>query len=380
MSRKFMLIAGEASGDLHASHLMNALSVHCNGAAEFVFMGGDNMRRIAQNDPLVHISDMAFMGFSEVFRNIGTIRKNFSIACNALVEQRPDALILIDYPSFNLKVAKTAKKLGIPVFYYVSPKVWAWKEHRVKAIKQLVEKLYVIFPFEVDFYRTRHDYEVEYVGNPTVDEIDRFLKTKMPYEDFLERNNLRNRPIIALLPGSRLGEIRNNLKIMVETIERFPQYRGVIGGAPGIDIGFYRQFTNLPVIYNNTFTLLSYSQAALVTSGTATLETALIGTPQVACYRSNGSRLAYKFMSKILKVPYVTLPNLIANEEVIPEMLLHECTPDNVTSKMIPLLRETPERTKQLDGYALIRRNLYVDGTAPENTAKDILNTLNNYH
>lgn len=369
---KYMLIAGEASGDLHGSHLIEAIK-NLDPQAEFIFLGGDKMASAAGCSPLVHIRDMAFMGFSEVLRNLGAIKANLKTAKNAVAEQRPDALILIDYPSFNLKIAAEAKHRGIPVFYYISPKVWAWKEHRVRSIKKLVDRMYVIFPFEVDFYRNRHDYDVQFVGNPSGDEVDRALSTISSREDFLERNSLRDRPLIALLPGSRMGEIRNNLRVMVAASERFPQYRAVIAGAPNIELSTYRAVTDLPVVYDQTLDLLRHSRAALVTSGTATLETALVGTPQVACYRSNGSRLAYEVMKRVLKVPFVTLPNLIADSPVIPELLLHNCTPDLVADALTPLLRDTPERRAQTDGYARVRQILAAPGSAPVNTARDIV-------
>lgn len=372
---KYLIIAGEASGDLHASKLIESLSKH-DGKAEFVFLGGDMMSKAANRKPLVHIKDMAFMGFSEVLKNLGTIRKNMRVAKNALKGDKPDALILVDYPTFNLKVAKTAKSLGIPVFYYISPKVWAWKEYRVKAIKRLVDKMFVIFPFEADFYRTRHDFDVEYVGDPTLEEVDTFLATKISRQEFLEKHRLRDRQIIALLPGSRRGEIRNNLRVMTSVIERLPQYRGVLAGASNIPLEFYRQYTDLPVVYGDGYALLSNSTAALVTSGTATLETALIGTPQVACYRSNGKKIAYEIMKRVLKVPFVTLPNLIAGYEVIPEMLVHNCTPETVTDRLIPLLRETRAREKMIEGYEEIRKKLHTTGSASDNTAAIIVKSI----
>lgn len=354
---KYMLLAGEASGDLHASHLVRALKEK-DPDAKFVFMGGDLMAREAGVGPVIHIRDMAFMGFSEVIRHLPVIKKSLKTIKETVARERPDALILVDYPSFNLKIAAVAKRLGIRVFYYISPKVWAWKEHRVRKIKKLVDRMFVIFPFEVRFYRERHDYDVQYVGNPTLAEIDDFKKTMSRREDFLKRHKLRDRPMVALLPGSREGEIRNNLSVMTKAMERFPQYRAVIAGAPNIPLETYRAYTDLPVVYDDTFNLLSHSVAALVTSGTATLETALTGTPQVACYRSNGSRLAYEVMKRVLKVPFVTLPNLIAGKLVIPEMLLHECTPEAVADKLTPLLRDTPERLAMLEGYALVRERL----------------------
>ena len=374
----YFLIAGEASGDLHASRLMASLKEH-DPEARFTFLGGDLMAAEAGHAPVIHLRDMAYMGFADVARHLPDVLRNLKTARRSLVAARPDALILIDYPSFNLKVAKTAVKADIPVYYYVSPKVWAWKEGRVKTMKKLVKRLFVIFPFEVPYFRDRHDWDVTFVGNPSVEEIDRALAVVPSRADYLREHRLRDRPIVALLPGSRVGEIRSNLRVMTAVIERFPQYRGVIAGAPSIDLSVYRAITDLPVVTDGTPDLLAHSRAALVTSGTATLETALVGVPQVACYRSNGSKLAYKLMSKILKVKYVTLPNLIADREVIPEQLLHQCTPDLVAEKLTPLLRDTPERTAMTDSYREIRTILTSPGSAPDNTARAIVADLNRH-
>ena len=371
---KYMLIAGEASGDLHASRVIAALRRR-DTHASFIFLGGDLMAAQAGVKPMVHYRDMAYMGFSEVLRNLGKIKQNLGTAKRLLRLSSPDALILIDYPSFNLKVAAEAKRLGIPVFYFISPKVWAWKEWRVRTLKKLVTKMFVIFPFEVDYYRTRHEWDVQYVGNPSVDEIDEALAAAGTRDEFLKRHRLRDRQIVALLPGSRLGEIKNNLPVMQAAVMQFPQYRGVVAGAPGVDADFYSRFTDLPVVTGETMELLKHSRAALVTSGTATLETALAGVPQVACYRSNGSKVAYNLMKRVLSVDYVTLPNLIADSEIIPEMLLHMCTPDAVAEKLAPLLREGEARQRMLDDYAAMRARL---GTADaaDGVAKAIVEHL----
>ena len=357
----YMLIAGEASGDLHASHLMEQIKKRDKDAV-FVFFGGDNMAAVAGRQPAVHISQMAYLGFSEVLRNLGTINRNLRLARKLLQKIRPDCLILVDYPSFNLKVADSAKTLGIKVYYYISPKVWAWKEWRVRSIKRLVDKMFVIFPFEVDYYRTRHSYEVQYVGNPSVAEIDAALAAAPDPAAFCADNSLRNRPIIALLPGSRRGEIRNNLPVMLRAAEQFVQYQTVIAGAPGIPADLYRQYSDKPVLTGKTMDLLANARAAIVTSGTATLEAALAGVPQVACYRSNGSEVAYKIMKRLLSVPFVTLPNLILGREAIPEKLLHLCTPASVAMALAPLTGlKSEQRQRMLDDYAELRRKL---GTA----------------
>lgn len=357
------MIAGEASGDLHASQVMAALQRR-DPAAEFVYLGGDRMRAVSATEPVIDYRDMAFMGFSEVLRNLRRISANLRAAKEALRGARPDALILIDYPSFNLKVAAEARRLGIPVAYYISPKVWAWKEWRVRTIKKLVDRMLVIFPFEVEYY-SRHHYEVTYVGNPSVGEIDAALAALPARDKFLAAQGMDpEQPYIALLPGSRRGEIRNNMSVMLEAAARFSQYGIAVAAAPGIDDSVYAPYITegVHIVRDATMPLLAYAQAALVTSGTATLEAALAGTPQVACYRANGSRLSYAIMHRLLKVNYVTLPNLIADRRVIDEMLLHRCTADAVARSLAAIINDTaPARRDMLQGYAEIRRIL---GTA----------------
>ena len=375
----YMLIAGEASGDLHASHLMASIRRH-DPEAQFVFLGGDLMAAQAGREPVVHYRDMAYMGFSEVIRNIGSIRRNLKLARKVLEKVHPDCLILIDYPSFNLKVAATAHNAGIPVYYYISPKVWAWKEWRVKTIKKLVDKMFVIFPFEVEWYRSRHGMDVTYVGNPSIAEIDAAIAAAPDADEFSSRHKLRQRPIIALLPGSRLGEIRNNLPVMLKAAAAFVQYQAVVAGAPGIEPEFYAQFGNFPVVTGDTMNLLAVCRAALVTSGTATLEAALAGVPQVACYRANGSELSYKIMQRLLSVDFVTLPNLILGREAIAEKLLHQCTPVAVAEALSPLTALTSKkRQKMLDDYKEMRAILG-DGDAAENTARLIIDDLHARH
>lgn len=358
---KYMLIAGEASGDLHASRLISSIRA-LDEAAEFRFFGGDLMAKAAGRRPDLHYDMMNVMGFSEVLRMIPRLLRNLKAAKRLLREFRPDVLILVDYPGFNLRMARYAAKWGITVDYYISPKVWAWKEYRVKQIRRYVSRLFSILPFEEDFFRER-GYEATYVGNPSVEEIDFALGHLPPKKHFLERQGLDNsdKPIIALLPGSRRGEIRNNLPLMIEAAKRFPDFRYVVGAAPSVPEKFYREVAQdpgLPVVFGCTPVLLKYSQAALVTSGTATLETALIGTPQVVCYRANGMKFSYKVMGKLLKVKYVSLPNLIMRNSVVPELLVHLCTPASIARELGPLLQPSPKRDWQLAGYKTLRRRL----------------------
>lgn len=350
---KYFIIAGEASGDIHGSALIAALKEQ-DGMAQFDFLGGDLMARSAGHEPLIHYRDMAFMGFIEVIKHLGSILGFMKRAKQAMMENRPDALILIDYPSFNLKMAKWADKQGIPVFYFISPKVWAWKEYRVKDIKRYVKRMYSILPFETAFYR-RHDYEVEYVGNPTVKEISTAVAKMRPAAKFCSDNNLEPEgPIIAIVPGSRKKEIRDNLPTMIAAAQRHSDCQAVIAGAPSIDDELYTEVMGenaLPVLRDQTFELVRNARVAIVTSGTATLETALLGTPQVACFRMNGSKRVYWFYRKLIKGKYVTLPNLITDAPLIPELLLHNCSVENVDSWLTKLLDGGPERQEMLNGY-----------------------------
>ena len=376
LNMHYFLIAGEPSGDLHASHLIQYLK-KIDTKAVITFIGGDKMKAASGEEPVIHCSEMAFMGFSEVIRNFDAVMSNMSKAKRALEMALPDALILIDYPSFNLKIAAKAKKLGIPVFYYISPKIWAWKKWRVHDIRRLVKRMFSILPFEPQFYK-ENKFSSIYVGNPSVAEVDNDLQHILPRKEFLEKYRLRDRQLIAIMPGSRKGEIRNNLPVMRLAADRFPQYRGVIIGAPGISDEFYEQNggIRMPVIRDKSAVyVLAHCRAALVTSGTATLETALAGIPQVVCYRANGAKISYDIMKKILSVDYVSLPNLIAGEEIVPEMLVHMCTPDLVADKLGVLLRDTPEREAQIEGYKKIR-DILGTGNAPENAARIIVDDL----
>ncbi len=371
----YFLIAGEASGDLHAAQLIKQLRKR-DAEARFTFLGGDLMAKAAGCSPVIHYRDMAFMGFIDVLCNLRKVFANLRMARKIVTEQRPDCLILIDYPSFNLKVAKTAFKLGIPIYYYISPKIWAWKKWRVKTIRKIVDKMLCILPFEPEFYAENGYDKAVYVGNPSVEEIDAALAQVPSREDFLKQHRLRDRRIIALLPGSRIGEIRSNLPVMNEVARRFPQYTIAVAGAPSISDEFYAGLTNFAVVRDDTHTLLAHSHAALVTSGTATLEAALAGTPQVVMYRSNGSKIAYSLMKQILHVVHVSLPNLIVGKNIIPEMLLHFCTPELVSAELQQITRDnSPVRQAQLDGYAEMRQTLG-SFQAAENAANEILKEL----
>ena len=377
---KYMLVAGEASGDLHASNLIDSIK-KLDSEAEFKFIGGDLMAKSARKSPEIHYENLNVMGFADVVKSLPSLLGNLKKAKALINKFRPDVLILVDYPGFNLKLAKYAHNLGLRVDYFISPKIWAWKEWRVKSIKKYVDNMYSILPFEEPFYK-KHSYDVKYVGNPSVQEIDYALGHLPPKKHFLERQGFENQDknIIALLPGSRRSEIRQNLPVMIEAAKKFPEFTYAVAAAPAVPEKFYREIAQDPglqVVFGATPTLLKYSQAALVTSGTATLETALIGTPQVVCYRSNGSKLFYRVMEKMLKVKYVSLPNLIANNSIVPELLLHNCTVDNVVRSLSPLLQPSPKREWQTSGYKNIRRKLG-NSVASDFAAELIVDSLNN--
>lgn len=373
-----MIIAGEASGDLHASGLIEAIR-KLDENAEFRFLGGDLMAAAARCNPVVHYDKMNFMGFSEVLRHLPEVFSNLKIAKRTLREFRPDTLILIDYPSFNLKMARYAHKLGIHTDWFISPKVWAWKEWRVKSIKKYVDSMYSILPFETSFYK-KHGYDVKYVGNPTVGEMEQVLGHIPPLKHFLQRQGIENvdKPLIAILPGSRKGEIRNNLPLMIEAAKRFPDFQYAVAAAPAISEKFYREVAQDPglqIVFGASQVLAKYSTAALVTSGTATLETALMGTPQIVCYRANGKAISYKIMEKLLKVKYVSLPNLIVGNQIVPELLVHKCTVESIARNLSPLLQNSPQREWQINGYRNMRRRLGTS-SAPDYTAELIVDNL----
>lgn len=362
---KYFLIAGEASGDLHASNLMRDLR-RTDPNAEFCFLGGDLM--LAQGGKLVkHYRQMAFMGFVAVLRNLKTVLQNLTDCKNAIADFKPDVVILIDYPSFNLRIARYVKEnFDIPVFYYISPKIWVWKEYRIKDIKKYVDRMFCIFPFETEFYQ-KHNYTVDYVGNPTVDSVAELCNRNERFDEFCTKNNLPQKPIIALLPGSRKQEISACLHRMVLAARKFSNYQLVISGAPGIDAEFYNQspeLADIPVLFNQTYQLVLHSRAAVVNSGTATLETALIGTPQVVVYHVIGGKLAIMAKNIFIKTKFISLVNIIAGKELVKELIAHLFTAQNVENELRQLL-ENKEYVKSLKmGYASISNSLGESGTS----------------
>ncbi len=342
---KYYLVAGEASGDLHGANLMKELK-KLDPQAEFRFFGGDLM--LTEGGTLVkHYAEMAFMGFLEVVVNLPTILKNLK-ACKADISAwQPDALILIDFPGFNLKIATYAKKQGIPVNFYISPKVWAWNQKRVLKIKRVVDHLFCILPFEVDFYK-QWGMQVDYVGNPLLDAVDAFK----PQNDFLVKHNFTGKKLIALLPGSRKQEISALIPDMLAVAERFKFYQFVIAGAPSFDADYYMPFLNgknIPIIFNSTYDLFSHSDAAIVASGTATLETALFHVPQVVVYK--GGKISVAIARMVVKIKFISLVNLIMNRLVVKELIQEDCKPDSIATEMDSILNDKAYRQKMFAGY-----------------------------
>ena len=351
---KYYLIAGEASGDLHASNLMKSIKA-VDAAAEFRFFGGDLMTAVG-GTRVRHYRDTAFMGFVPVLLHLRSIFSNMSMCKKDIVAWNPDVLILVDYPGFNLSIAEYIhKNTDIPVYYYISPKIWAWKEHRIKNIKRDVDELFSILPFEVEFFEKKHNYGINYVGNPCVDAVDAFLRNNP--EDrasFIARNAIPDKPIVALLAGSRKQEITANLPLMLNAMKDFPGYQPVLAGAPGIDKEFYKPYLaqGACIVFGETYNILNHAHAALVTSGTATLETGIFRVPQVVCYATPMARL-YSWLKKhFLKVKFVSLVNLIAGKEVVRELVAADMCLDNVKAELGKLLpADSEERKTMLKEY-----------------------------
>ena len=370
---RYYLIVGEASGDLHASHLMRSLQA-VDTAAEFRFFGGDLMTAVG-GTRVKHFKELAYMGFIPVLLHLRTIFRNMAFCKKDIVEWAPDVVILVDYPGFNLNIAKFVKsKTRIPVYYYISPKIWAWKEYRIKNIKRDVDELFSILPFEVNFFEKKHHYPIHYVGNPTADEVRSFLSTyNEGFEQFCKANALQaDKPILALLAGSRRQEIKDNLPAMMQVAARFPQYQAVLAGAPSIADEYYEGFirgSQVRLVKNQTYPLLAHSTAALVTSGTATLETALFNVPQVVCYKTPVPRLIRFAFNHIIKVEYISLVNLIMNKEVVSELFADRFTIDNIAHCLQTLLPGGEARQEMLNNYAFLQKVLG-DDVAPDNAAK----------
>lgn len=363
---KYYIIAGEASGDLHGSNLIKQLH-QLDKQTDVRCWGGDLMK--AEGATLVkHFKDLAFMGFVEVLLNIRTILKNLKFCKEDILSYRPDVLVLVDYPGFNIKIAEWAKEQNFKVIYYISPQVWAWKESRVHTIKKCVDKMLVILPFEKDYYK-KFDYKVEYVGHPLIEVIENFKRTG-------QKPLTSNKPIIALLPGSRKQEINKKLPIMLEVSKDFPSYQFIVAKAPGLDNSFYQPFlapyNNVSAVGNQTYNLLNQSSAALVTSGTATLETALFGVPEVVCYK--GNPISFAIAKKIVKVKYISLVNLIMDKLVVKELIQDELTTENCIRELKDLLESSIRKEELRQDYEALRRLLSQGGNASANAAEIIFN------
>ena len=377
---KYYIIAGEASGDLHGGNLINELK-QLDAAANIRCWGGDKMEA-AGATLVMHYSELAFMGFVEVIKNLHTIFRNLAFCKKDITQYQPDALVLIDYPGFNLRMAEWAKQQGFKVIYYISPQVWAWKESRVKGIKKNVDKMLVILPFETTFYK-KWNYEVEYVGHPLVQVIDEFIGQypalriaglKTTYSLLPDNNS----PLIALLPGSRKQEILKKLPIMLDVAKNFPEYHFVVAKAPGIEAGFYNEllapYHNVSSVINKTYHLLREAKAALVTSGTATLETALFGVPEVVCYKGNA--ISFQIAKRLVKIKYICLVNLIMDKEVVKELIQDELTVENITVELKKILFDTGKQAQLEEDYTALRNLLSQGGNASANAAKSIYNYL----
>ena len=377
---KYFLIAGEASGDLHAANLMMVLK-RLDVNACFCFYGGDRMKAVGGNC-LCHYKDIAYMGFIPVLMHLPTILHALKRCKEDILREQPDAVILVDYPGFNLKIAKYLKSnTNIPAYYYISPKIWAWKEYRIKNIKRDISKLFSILPFEKDFFERKYNYPITYVGNPTSDEVNEF---KANYKDskivFCKKNDLdTSKKIIALLAGSRIQEIKDNLPTMIESASLFcNNYQIVIAGAPSISKDYYNKFISnksVSIVFDKTYELLYHADIAIVTSGTATLETALFNIPQVVCYETPIPKVIALLRKLIIKVPYISLVNLIAGKEVVKELVADTFSKENITNEISNIIENNEYRQAMLDGYCEIRNRLGKE-KAPDNTARLIFDSL----
>ena len=370
---KYYIIAGEASGDLHASNLMKAL-LQEDRQAEFRFWGGDLMEAVG-GKPVKHYRELAFMGFLEVVMNLRTIAKNLSFCKNDIISYKPDVIIYVDYPGFNLRIAKWAKKKGFANHFYISPQIWAWKEGRINAIKRDIDAMYVILPFEKEFYEKKHNFPVHFVGHPLIDAISN--RKQVNPEIFKQENNLDDRPVIALLPGSRKQEIQKMLEVMLSVAPDFPSHQFIIAGAPSQDKELYDPFLKnkqVHLVMNKTYDILSLATAALVTSGTATLETALFKVPEVVCYK--GGRISYEIAKRVINLDFISLVNLIMKKEVVTELIQTDFNTSRLKEALKHILDDY-QRARLFIEYWELEKKLGGQG-ASRNTAKLIVDSVKN--
>lgn len=373
MGNKYYIIAGEASGDLHGGNLIAAIK-KSDKHAGIRCWGGDKMQ--AAGAQLVkHYKELAFMGFIEVVKNLGTILKNLKFCKEDILRYEPDVLVLIDYPGFNLRIAKWAKAKGIKVAYYISPQVWAWKENRVKMMKNCIDKMMVILPFEKDYFKSKWNWDVSYVGHPLMEEIANRKAEPNDLEILNTAGGINSKPVIALLPGSRKQEIEKKLPVMLEVSKFFPDYQFVVAQAPSLDKAFYETFTkpfpNISIVNNRTYDLLRQSKAALVTSGTATLETALFKVPEVVCYK--GSEISYQIAKRVISIKYISLVNLIMDKEVVTELIQGEMNVQNLCRELDMLLNDASKQEQVRQDYETLSNLLQADGSASEKAAGIII-------
>jgi lipid-A-disaccharide synthase len=372
---KYYVIAGEPSGDLHASNFMKELK-RVDEKADFCFLGGDLMQQVANRKPTIHINKMAFMGFVDVVKNLSKIKANFKIVKKDVLMYAPDVLILVDYPGFNLRMAKWAKEKGIKVFYYISPTVWAWKESRVEKVRSYVDKLFVILPFEEAFYK-KHNYKVQFVGHPLMDEIEERKKALLSKEEFIKKNKLKGKPIIAVLPGSRQQEIERMLDVMLDIKNDFIDHEFVIAGTSNIPTELYKlaEQRNIRVVIDQTYELMQYAEAGVIKSGTSTLEAALFDLPQVVCYK--GGQLSYLIAKQLIKVKYIAMVNLIMEKPVVKELIQAEMTAKNISAELKELMNNKVYRDSMLSDYKELKVKLGGSG-ASKRLANEIYNSLKN--
>ncbi len=379
-TKKIYIIAGEASGDLHGSNLLKEFiqqNNECNSPLnlQFRYWGGDKMEEAIGQKPIKHFKDLAFMGFVEVLANIRTILGNIAFCKKDIEAFQPDALLLIDYPGFNLRIAEWAKLKGIKIYYYISPTVWAWKESRVYKIKKAVDHMFVILPFEKPFY-DKYNYHVDYVGHPLLDAIDQYRFIQKDRVQFIHENKLNQAPIIAILPGSRKQEIRKKLPVMLEAVKDLTNYQIIVAGAPSLDHSFYQEFiksNSVKIVHGKTYDLLSASEAAIVTSGTATLETALLEIPEVVCYKT--SKISYSIAKRLVKIKFISLVNLIMDKEVVRELIQDDCTSETIKTELSYILEGGKNRNRILNEYQEMKKILG-EGGASKKVAQLMLKTI----
>lgn len=373
---RYYFIAGEASGDLHASNCIKQIMLLDN-SPQFAFTGGDLMEKITGVSPSIHIKQMAFMGFIDVLKNIKTIKKNFKTVKQSILDFKPDALVLVDYPGFNLRMAKWAYQHNIKVYYYVSPTVWAWKEGRVEIIRQFVKKLFVILPFEKAFYK-KHNIDVDFVGHPLIDAIEQQKPSFRTKEQFVNDNSLTKQPIIAVLPGSRAQEINYMLSIMMGVMNEFKNYQFVVAGSTNLPQHIYEPLNQkgIKIIYNQTYELMTYSEAGIIKSGTSTLESALFKLPQVICYKAGG--LSFKIGKMLVNkdVKYIGLPNIVMGKDIVKELVQNDLTTQNICNELNKLLNDVNYKNQIIANYNDMEKLLGGVG-ASKRIAEGIVNDLN---